>query len=468
MVGNSAKYPNRLKEIIKQTGLTIKEVADETKIPLRTLSEYCSGKVPIPRKRLEDIAHIIGCPTSDLVPDFPAARAQAANQENFHIKEQSAARTSINSPVKAISLPLTFISSSNAFPLSQGIIGQGSASEELYMDQLRRDLLHLLGTAGVTLPFSELAFGWRQMRKFVAKSSQLDVEIVHSLEMVNKYLWDLYKTVTPKSLALDGVLGQIKTLLHFLRETQAASSYRKLSALTSEMSQLAGEIFFDCQDHHSAATCYAFSATAAKDAEDYDLWACALVRYAFLPIYNAQYQSALPYVQEAQRLAQKGVGGFTTRYWVAAVEAEVLSGIGDLLGCQKALAKAQETPRKGGFSPPWLRFEAPRLPALQGACFTRLHHPRQAIPALAEALAQQTFQTSSRRRGLVLIDRAAAEFQLKEIEQSCKSLQEVLEMISCNPSNFLRREIYKKRLELEPFADTTPVKQLDEHIHSTF
>src|SRR5579883_150713 len=68
MAGHSARYPNRLKAVIKHVGLTEKEVAQETNIPLRTLSDYCAGKVPIPRKRLEDIAQVIGCEPADLVP----------------------------------------------------------------------------------------------------------------------------------------------------------------------------------------------------------------------------------------------------------------------------------------------------------------------------------------------------------------------------------------------------------------
>lgn len=70
MAGKSAKYPNNLKLAMKQAGFTVKEVAEETAIPLRTLSDYCAGNVPIPRKRLDELANVIGCSTSDLVPAF--------------------------------------------------------------------------------------------------------------------------------------------------------------------------------------------------------------------------------------------------------------------------------------------------------------------------------------------------------------------------------------------------------------
>jgi transcriptional regulator with XRE-family HTH domain len=68
MADDLSKYPNHLKKMIKQMGLSVKEVADESGIPLRTLFDYCAGKVPIPRKRLEEIALVIGCSPHCLVP----------------------------------------------------------------------------------------------------------------------------------------------------------------------------------------------------------------------------------------------------------------------------------------------------------------------------------------------------------------------------------------------------------------
>ncbi len=272
-----AKYPNCLRKTIKCSGLTVKEVAEETNIPLRTLFDYCSGKIPVPRKRLEDIATMIGCSPSELVPAFSG---ESSNQ-------------------------LSTLPHNNAFTPLQDIMEQGSTTEEFYMDQLRRNLLHLLGTAGVMLPFSESAFDW--MRKVVTESPQLDAEAIRNLATVNKCLWNLYKPAASKSFVLDGALGHIKTLLYCLRESHNSSSYRNVSALASDMSQLIGEIFFDRQELHAAATCYTFAITAAKDAEDYDLWACALARYAFLPIYSGQYKDAIVLMQSIQFFAWRNM-----------------------------------------------------------------------------------------------------------------------------------------------------------------
>lgn len=185
MAEGSMRYPNRIKEVIKRNGLTEKEVAEETKIPLRTLSSYCSGKVPIPRKRLEDIAHIVGCAIPDLVPSLWGANGVQLSFEGGQ-----------ENPIAQKQLVLS--PSPIGFPLPQSIIEQGSVFEEFYMDQLRRDLLHLLGTAGVMLPFSELAFDWKQVRNLIARPSQVDAQTLSSLAMVNQHLWELYKTTISK------------------------------------------------------------------------------------------------------------------------------------------------------------------------------------------------------------------------------------------------------------------------------
>src|SRR5579872_3118392 len=64
------KYPNYLREHILYNGLTLTEVAQETDIPIRTLSDYCAGRLPIPRQRLEEFARTIGCTPDEIVPKY--------------------------------------------------------------------------------------------------------------------------------------------------------------------------------------------------------------------------------------------------------------------------------------------------------------------------------------------------------------------------------------------------------------
>jgi hypothetical protein len=71
------KYPNRLRQSIKQSGFTIESVALETEIPLRTLFDYCAGRVPVPNDRLEVLAHALGYPREYLVPIYAKETLEA-------------------------------------------------------------------------------------------------------------------------------------------------------------------------------------------------------------------------------------------------------------------------------------------------------------------------------------------------------------------------------------------------------
>src|SRR5712692_11631343 len=68
MSTGQSRYPNRLRACIKQSGYTVQEIAEEANIPLRTLFDYCGGKTPIPRKRLETLAALLGFPVEQIVP----------------------------------------------------------------------------------------------------------------------------------------------------------------------------------------------------------------------------------------------------------------------------------------------------------------------------------------------------------------------------------------------------------------
>jgi tetratricopeptide (TPR) repeat protein len=73
MTTEAIKYPNRLRECIKANGYKIQDVAEETHIPLRTLTDYCAGKAAIPRERLELLAQLLGYPAGHLVPSISHA-----------------------------------------------------------------------------------------------------------------------------------------------------------------------------------------------------------------------------------------------------------------------------------------------------------------------------------------------------------------------------------------------------------
>ncbi len=332
------------------------------------------------------------------------------------------------------------------------------------MNKKRRELLNLLSLASATLvlPFPDL--DWERIEDVLIRQSQVDEDTLRDLETMNVHYWSIYRMSSSKGLVLDGVLKQLKMLVDMLKVSHPSSQHDWLCRVTSDLSQLAGEIFFDVNDYDAAQSCYVFSATAAKEAAGYDLWACALIRHSFLPIFDEQYTEALPLLHQAKRLAQRGDQSLSTRFWVEAVSADAQSGIGNLTSCQRALDIAQGVLTMQGKSSNggWLRFDDTRLLEQRGACYVNLGQPYLAIPALQEALTQQG--VVSRRRAIILTNLAKVALQQNEIEHACDIVGDVIDIAIKKPSGVISKGIYSLSTQLTPHKSLQVVKNLNQRM----
>lgn len=333
------------------------------------------------------------------------------------------------------------------------------------MQWKRREFLRLFSVAGALLAFpmevEEIA-DWEHIGSALERPSHLDLSVIESLEIVNQQYWSVFRAAPSKYVILDGVLGQLRIVTEFLRTTSNEAIRRQIGKVSSDLSQLAGELFFDANDYEAAQSCYSFAATVARDTHHHDLWACALIRNAFLPLYEQQYAAAFSLVRQARRIAHKGDSSLVTRFWAAAVEADTQAGMQNLAGCQRALDYAQEVQHvKGGANGTWLRFESDRLAEQRGACFVKLGQPELAEPALQTALQQAS---SIRRRGLVLGDMAIAAVQRQDIEQACHYGNAILAAYQTGASGVLKKSLLRLQEELQPFQQASPVRELNQHI----
>jgi len=415
------EHPNRLRILVKQAHYRMREIHQETGIPESTLYAWAAGKYIIPARERVVLAQLLRCSASDLAPLYnPSALIQSPPEQNF-------------------------------------------VELEHHMDKKRRELLHLLGLASSVLLMSSPFIDWERVVTLANGQLPLDEQALQDLATINRHLWNLFIGTSIKSSVLDGVLGQLKMLLQFLKEPQVQHVQQSLSLLASDLSQLAGEIFFDMLDYDTAQACYVFAASAAKEARAYDLWAAAFVRHAYLPIYEGRYEDALPLLGHAWRIAQQGNALLPTKQWVGAVQAEAEAGMGNLMGCQKALDQAYGVLELTNASPAWIRFDGSRLPALKGACYVRLHQPDLAEPALKEALRQPL---SLRRRSMIFTDLSLAALQRDDVEAACSYGQELVNLAANGSSGFLRKHVQKLQHHLAPFAALSSVKSLEQHIIS--
>lgn len=324
----------------------------------------------------------------------------------------------------------------------------------------RRELLQLLSIAGgfLCVPGTD----WGHIETSLDRSSHLDITVVSDLETINTRCWSLFRAASLKASVLDGVLGQLKMQVQFLKAAQTRQIYQRLCALTSCMSQLAGEIYFDLHDHNAAQACYIFAATSAREANAYDLWASALVRHSYLPLFAGRFEDALPLLKQAKDIAQRGDPTLPTAYWVAATCAEAQAGVGSLAACQRAFEQASNVYNLTEKGPDWIRFDGSRLPELQGACYVRLGQPERAEPLLQEALQQNV--KSSRRHAMILADLALSALQQTDVERACAYGDEVVTLTNLSSSGFLHTILLKIEQQLTPFADVEAVRSLKKRV----
>ncbi len=308
-------------------------------------------------------------------------------------------------------------------------------------DMKRRDVLGLLAVTGalIALPGSEVP----ESRPGVAASL---------LEMgpeLNSHLWKVFGLSDSKQAVYPMVRHQLGLLAKGLGESQSETSRQKLCALVGDLYQLAGEIFFDANRYTDAAYCYTLAASASREAGDFDMWACALTRHAFVELYEQRFSAAAPILETASRVAERGDPHLSTRYWVAAVQAEVHAGLGDLDATNHALDNASkvrnlsDTLHNGG----WLRFDGSRLAEERGTCYLALGRPDLAEEALIAALSQSL---SMRRRGAVLAELAALGAERHDLDQTLHYTRAALELADQTGSGYIGRKLEGVRNRLAP------------------
>jgi hypothetical protein len=141
-----------------------------------------------------------------------------------------------------------------------------------------------------------------------------------------------------------------------------------------------------------------------------------MTRHAFIEIYERRFGKAVPTLGLAARLARRGDGALSRRYWVSSVQVQAFAGLGELAACQHALDTAEQvcelsdSASNGG----WLRFDGSRLAEERGACYVQLRRPDLAENALHDASRQDL---SARRRASVLTDLATIGVQRGDVDQ---------------------------------------------------
>lgn len=311
-------------------------------------------------------------------------------------------------------------------------------------DVIRRDFLQLVTMAGA----------------MVSMPTRAEATASAGFTSMGPHLWHVYSLASSKQSVYPLVRDQAAELSSALRGARGVA-HRRLCADAADLFQLAGEIMFDGNHYTDAAHCYTLAASAAREARNPDLWACALTRHAFIGLYGDQrYEETAPLLELARDVARQGDTQLATRHWVAAVQAEIFAAIGDFDACKRALDEAEEVHSLSGpvHNGGWLRFDGSRLAEERGTCFAKLRRPDLAENALNAAL--KDLPPTSRRRGAILADLALLGVQRRDVDQLVSYANEALNIARQRGSGWVGRKLYGLQMQLEPLKEDRRVRDL--------
>lgn len=340
--------------------------------------------------------------------------------------------------------------------------GQKSEPE----DMKRREFCRLLSIVSGVLSTPLAMIDWDKIDDIFLHPSRIDKNVIADITVINHNLWASYRSIRNKEAIKNGVLSHLGQLSETLSQVRSDSVRQGLCGQVSDVAQLMGEIFFDTGKNTDAAQCYLIAARAAEEASHHDLRACALIRNAYISIYEKHYRRALLVLQAANSIAGKGDPKLTTQYWVAMVTAETYAGLGLEKKCRQELDMAEKVsnlPMETATNDTWLRFSDSRIAEAKGACLVKLELPQLAEPILEKALACHS--TSNRRRGIILSDLAMAAALKGDVDRACALAEDVTSIAECGSSGLLGKKLSLLQYKLQSWQDYQSVQALNIRIN---
>ena len=338
----------------------------------------------------------------------------------------------------------------------------GSPSHDAYGpgedDMIRREFLRVLATAGAVAALSA------EESDALADDAARD-DAAGYLRM-NEHLWQVYQLARSKASVRPVVTGQLTALNESLSDRPSPRG--PLCVAAGDLFQLAGELAFDGNRHTDAAAAYSLAASASKEAGAFDLWACALIRHAYVEMAGGQYREAVGLLSVAERVAKRGDSSLSTRQWVAAVQAEAHAGLGHIPECERALDEAETVIHLGAeaHNGGWLRFDGSRLAEERGARYVQLGQLDKAEDALNDALRQGALAKgqSFRRRGVVFADLAAIGAKRQDTDQMLAYASEALRLARQSSSGYVARRLQGLQAEIGSLVEDRRVAELGAEI----
>jgi tetratricopeptide (TPR) repeat protein len=269
-----------------------------------------------------------------------------------------------------------------------------------------------------------------------------------------------YRSGAP-SVAGD-VSNHLRRMLEVSSRTTSDSAHQHLLLAIGDAAQLAAWLSIDAQHYDRAHAYCQLAVSVAKKGNNRPLHAYALGVASYIYLHAGDGAAALRLLDSADGLATRGIPA-AVRSWLSEARGEAYAFARDPRAGLRALNDAERTFDSVTVenTPGWLAFFNADCHAarLKGRCLVRLRRPREAVPALFEALNLLPLPFVRERSG-TLIDLAFAYVQLKEIEEACTVARQATELARRTQSERNLKRLRELLLELMPWTDLGCVQDL--------
>lgn len=328
----------------------------------------------------------------------------------------------------------------------------------------RRDVLRVLGWAATAASVFPTLDDEEQQRlaAVISTRSRVDTQTIEHIEAV---LWSCRQqddALGPQAV-LDTVLAQRNLARLLVAECSDSLRPRMLSAL-SQASCQAGWLSFDLNHFDHAAYYYEDARARAHEAQNVALGAWVLCDMSHLATWQERPRTGIDHAVAAGQWANR-TDDMLLRAYAADVAARAYAADNQSQPCLTALDTAHSAlTAAGGQSPGYVYCydEAIHI-AIRGGCYLKLGDGRRAADYAQQSLASLS-QSFTRETAFATIHLGMAYVQCKEIDEAARLLGDVGEIAARNSSARLVERLKQGRTDLQPWAHTASVRQLDDRL----
>jgi Helix-turn-helix domain len=337
----------------------------------------------------------------------------------------------------------------------------------------RRAFLHdatiMAGTAAAGASLADRGDEpWQRLTAALRGTIRVDSTTVTNLERLTVGLERLESQMSPNAL-VGAVIGHLDSISQLLHAPMTLSLWQRLCSIAAETSALAGWLTWDLNTPAAAQAYFRTGLDAADDAGDRAVGAYLVGGLCVQPSYREQPLIRLNGLNGNGIRYSESDASPATRSWMACLVAEAHVMLGDERAALAELDRAEAMLQQadgddpGHWRPRVTFFDQARLLGERGVALARLGRAEPAREVLTLAMTSLD-PTMTKIRPRLLVELASSAIQTGEVDTACQHARQALAMavdLQVEPN---LQDVYRIRRDLQPWADTASVRDLDRRL----